>query len=116
MLDIGFGTGTLTSRHYEKGCAVFGQDFSREMIERAQARMPLAKLYCGDFAQGLAEELTKNRYDAIVATYSLHHLTGGEWDDEEIYFVYDELKRSFPEMKFKRFSYCAGVRSLEQPI
>lgn len=157
VLDIGFGTGTLTSRLYEKGCAVFGQDFSREMIERAQARMPLAKLYCGDFAQGLAEELTKNRYDAIVATYSLHHLTdgrkveligallpllndngriyigdvafetredlrkcreltGGEWDDDEIYFVYDELKRSFPEMKFKRFSYCAGVLSLEKPI
>lgn len=28
VLDIGFGTGTLTSRLYEQGCSIFGQDFS----------------------------------------------------------------------------------------
>ena len=28
VLDIGFGTGTLTAKLYEHGCSVYGQDFS----------------------------------------------------------------------------------------
>ena len=28
VLDIGFGTGVLTSRLYEQGCQIYGQDFS----------------------------------------------------------------------------------------
>lgn len=27
VLDIGFGTGTLTQKLYEHGCTVYGQDF-----------------------------------------------------------------------------------------
>lgn len=30
VLDIGFGTGTLTSKLYEQGCCIFGQDFSHK--------------------------------------------------------------------------------------
>ena len=75
VLDIGFGTGVLAARLYERGCEVFGQDFSQKMVVRAQAKMPQARLYKGDFAQGLAEALKGRRYDAIIATYSLHHLT-----------------------------------------
>ena len=30
VLDIGFGTGTLTAKLYEQGCAIYGQDFQRE--------------------------------------------------------------------------------------
>ena len=37
---------------------------------------------------------------------------GDEWDDEEIYFVADELKRSFPTLSFEKMSHCAGVLSL----
>lgn len=33
VLDIGFGTGTLTSKLYENGCEIYGQDFSSRMIE-----------------------------------------------------------------------------------
>lgn len=153
VLDIGFGTATLTSRLYQHGIQIYGQDFSAKMIETAQEKMPDAQLYCGDFAAGLAEELTKNKYDAIIATYSLHHLTeeqktafirsalpllndggqiligdvafgtraeleqcrnraGIEWDDDEIYFVYEEIKNSFPLIRFRQFSHCAGVFSL----
>ena len=153
VLDIGFGTGTLTQRLYEQGCEVWGQDFSSRMIELARAKMPNAHLFQGDFSQGLAESLLQDSYDFIVATYSLHHLTdagkigliqsmtgllkengailigdvafatreeleccrekaGEEWDDEEIYFVFDELRESFPAMKFEQISYCAGVLSL----
>ncbi len=155
ILDIGFGTAVLTSRLYEKGCTVFGQDFSGRMIELAQEKMPQAKLYQGDFSKGLAEQIRQNKYDAIIATYSLHHLTdlqkvsfleelmlllkdggaiyigdvafetrslleeckaqaGDAWDEDEIYFVYDELKEKFPEMKFEPLSDCSGILTLER--
>ena len=37
---------------------------------------------------------------------------GDEWDDEEIYFVVDELKRAFPKLAFTQVSYCAGVLTM----
>lgn len=150
MLDIGFGTGTLSSKLYENGCEIYGQDFSNRMIEPAYEKMPNAKLFQGDFSVGLANELTQNKYDSIIATYSLHHLTdaqkvdflnmlmsllnddgciyigdvafatrrdmedckiqmGNEWDDDEIYFIFDELKEYFPQVEFEQISHCAGV-------
>ena len=153
VLDIGFGTGTLTAKLYEQGCTIYGQDFSARMIELAAAKMPGAHLYQGDFTLGLAEPLRQRRYDFIIATYSLHHLkdqqkiaflkdllallkengqiligdvafetradldrcrktAGDEWDDEEIYFVADELRRSFSTLSFEKISHCAGVLSL----
>ncbi len=153
VLDIGFGTGTLTTKLYEHGCVIFGQDFSPRMIDLASRKMPDAHLYQGDFTQGLAEPLQHQSYDFIVATYSLHHLTdeqkvtflhtlrdhlkehgqiligdvafetreklnqcrdaaGDEWDDEEIYFVADELKSEFPNLSFTQVSYCAGILTL----
>lgn len=154
VLDIGFGTGTLTKKLYENGCPIYGQDFSARMIELASQKMPNAHLYQGDFTHGLVEPLLAQRYDFIVATYSLHHLTdeqkvsflrvlqdhlnpggqiligdvafenrsqleecrkdvGDEWDDDEIYFVADELIKGFPSLKFIQISYCSGILSLE---
>lgn len=83
VLDIGFGTGILTSRFYEQGCRIYGQDFSAQMLRLAQDRMPKATLFCGDFSQGLSTPLTQRTYDAIVATYSLHHLT----DRQKVDFI-----------------------------
>ena len=155
VLDIGFGTAVLTSRLYEKGCKIYGQDFSAKMIALAQEKMPNAHLYQGDFSKGLLEPLQKEKYDFIVATYSLHHLeddrkvqfihellnhlheggriligdvafenraaltscqqqVGDEWDDEEIYFVVDEMMREFPDLYFEKTSYCSGVLSLSR--
>lgn len=74
VLDLGFGTATLTARLHEAGCEVYGQDFSSRMVEIARAKMPDAHLYQGDLASGLVPELADASYDAIVATYSLHHL------------------------------------------
>ena len=134
VLDIGFGTGTLTTKLYEHGCDIYGQDFSSRMIALASEKMPGSHLYQGDFTRGLAVPLWNQDYDFIMATYSLHHLTdeqkvsflrslydclkedgkiligdvafetrdkleqcrqeaGDEWDDEEVYFVADELDR-----------------------
>ncbi len=153
VLDIGFGTGTLTTKLYEAGCTIFGQDFSPRMLQLAQEKMPQARLYQGDFSRGLAAPLLTERYDAIIATYSLHHLTDGEkvtflrsllpllspggriyigdvafpdrekleecksfageeWDEEEHYFVYSELRPHFPHSCFTPFSPCAGLLEL----
>ena len=153
VLDIGFGTGTLTTKLYEQGCQIWGQDFSGRMIELAKEKMPEAKLFQGDFSKGLVDELKHHRYDTIMATYSLHHLSdeqkicfikeilsllrdggclyigdimfetwaelekyktliGEEWDDDEFYFVVDELTKFFPQMKYEKFSFCAGLLSI----
>ena len=93
LLDIGFGTGTLTSKLFENGCTVYGQDFSSRMIEPAAQKMPGAHLYQWDFTQGLAEPLKHQCYDSIVATYSLHHLK----DEQKVEFLrtlYDHLNEN----------------------
>ena len=153
-VDIGFGTGTLTAKLYERGCSIYGQDFSSRMIALASEKMPNAHLYQGDFSKGLVEPLRSFRYDYIVATYSLHHLTdaqksdflldlrnylkengkiiigdvafetrkdleqcklkaGDTWDNDEIYFVVEELRKDFPDLSFTQMSDCAGVLILD---
>ena len=87
VLDLGFGTATLTTKLYENGSVIYGQDFSSRMIELASEKMPDAKLYQGDFAQGLVDPLKRYSYDFIVATYSIHHLT----DDQKIRFLKELL-------------------------
>ena len=155
VLDIGFGTGTLSAALYAQGCRIYGQDFSARMIELAQAKMPDAQLYQGDFSKGLVPELCAQQYDAIVATYSLHHLTdtqkigflrtllpllkrdgclfigdvafrtreeleacrtaaGEDWDSDEIYFVYGELRPHFPTLTFESFSHCTALLTLRK--
>lgn len=155
VLDIGFGTGTLISNLYEHGCKISGQDFSERMLEIAQEKMPDAKLFIGDISNGLVEPLLKHKYDAIISTYSLHHLTDDEkvtflkdllnqlndggviyigdvsfetraehdickkeagkaWDEDEFYFVVDEMKAYFPDMKFEKISECAGIITLKK--
>lgn len=78
VLDLGFGTGTLTARLYENGCRISGQDFSQRMIALAQSKMPGARLYQCDFSKGVADELRGGGYDFIVSTYALHHLPFAE--------------------------------------
>lgn len=74
ILDMGIGTGKNTSKLYEKGYRVTGTDFSREMLEIAKEKMPNAKLIKFNFNDELTSEISKNRYDAILFTYSIHHL------------------------------------------
>ena len=153
VLDLGFGTGKLTNKLYEHGCIIYGQDFSLEMIELSLKKMPNAHLYKGDFSNGLVEPLTNNKYDYIISTYALHHLSNeqkicfinnlfnnlndngkiiigdimfstakelddcrkqaqDDWDEEESYFVIEDIKNIFPNMLFKKISFCAGVLTI----
>ena len=34
------------------------------------------------------------------------------WDEEEIYCVYEELKKEFPKIQFQKISFCAGLLTL----
>lgn len=92
VLDIGFGTGVLTSRLYQGGCRIWGQDFSPRMVEVTQRRLPNAHLYCGNFVDGLVPPLKRQRYDAVIATYSLHHLT----DAQKAAFVQELMRQLKP--------------------
>jgi len=75
VLDIGIGTGTLALKLYEGGNTITGVDFSDEMLSIAKPKMPEANFYQFDFAQGLPPEMAEMKYDFIISTYALHHLT-----------------------------------------
>lgn len=151
VLDIGFGTGVLTSKLYENGHKITGIDFSSSMIAIAKAKMPQAKLLEWDLANGLPAEIQADKFDFIISTYTLHHLTDegkiafieslldflkqdgkiliGDiafetrekleqcrqdsmdyWDDDEFYFVYQELDASLKtQCEFYPISHCGGV-------
>ena len=83
VLDIGFGTGVLTARLYDGGHNITGIDFSAEMIDLAQAKMPGASLYCHDFAEVLPKTLGRAKFDYIISTYAMHHLS----DDRKVQFI-----------------------------
>lgn len=151
ILDIGFGTGVLTSKLYANGHQINGVDFSSKMIAIAQSTMPNANLMEWDISMGLPPEILGKKYDAIISTYVLHHLTDeekiafiaklrpllkedgkiligdiafetreqhnqcrqksiGYWDDDEFYFVYEEIRSLLEdECDFYPVSHCGGV-------
>ncbi len=153
ILDIGFGTGILANKLYENGHQIEGIDFSDRMIEIASRKMPKARLLNWDISRGLPSEVKEKRYDSIVSTYALHHLTDAEkktfleeavallkvdgtlyigdvafqtrpklkqcrldhlpdWDEEEHYFVADELINDinfFADVTFHQLSHCGGI-------
>lgn len=83
ILDIGFGTAILTTQLYNAGFSVTGIDFSSNMIDIAKQKMPNAALINWDFSKGLPEEIKTQRFDYIISTYAIHHLT----DKEKVHFI-----------------------------
>lgn len=83
ILDIGFGTGILTTRLYNVGYDITGIDFSSNMIDIAKQKMPEAELLNWDFSRGLPDEIKNKYYDFIISTYAIHHLA----DTEKIDFI-----------------------------
>jgi putative AdoMet-dependent methyltransferase len=85
ILDIGVGTGMLTNQLYKDGAVVYGLDFSQSMLQKAQEKMPQAKLIQWDFNNGLPEQLRKERFDYIISSYAIHHLN----NDKKVEFFRD---------------------------
>lgn len=75
VLDIGFGTGVLTTKLYNAGCKITGIDFSDKMIEIAKEKMPNAELIKWDFSNGLPDEIKNKKFDFIISTYAIHHVS-----------------------------------------
>lgn len=79
VLDMGIGTGTLAARLCHDGYEVTGVDFSPRMLEIARERTEgKARLLAHDFHDGFPSALADERFDRIVCTYALHHLTDEE--------------------------------------
>ncbi len=73
ILDIGFGTATLTEKLYLQGHDIYGVDFSQEMVHIAKEKMPDAKLYTYDISSGIPKEIAMLSFDFIISTYAFHH-------------------------------------------
>ncbi len=65
------------------------------MVKLAKNKMPNSRLFKGDFSKGLVEKCKKQ--------------CGEHWDNEEMYFVYDEIKKEFANSEFVKYSKCAGI-------
>ena len=75
VLDIGIGSGVLATKLYEAGNFITGLDFSEEMLKIARDKMPLARLIKHNFTGGLPAVIAGEKFDYIVLTYAIHHLT-----------------------------------------
>lgn len=78
ILDIGFGTGILAKKLYDDGVEIYGMDFSPEMLRIAKAKMPNAVLLRHDFSKGFPSDWEGEKFDFIICTYAIHHLTEQE--------------------------------------
>lgn len=92
ILDLGIGTGLLTNELYKNGGQIYGVDFSKKMLERAQKKMPNGVFHCFDFTSGLPEALDGIKFDYIVSSYAFHHIS----DDEKVKFI-DVLRKQLKE-------------------
>jgi trans-aconitate methyltransferase len=68
VLDLGCGSGELTSKIAETGASVVGLDASPEMIEAARRRAPQIEFVTGD-GQSLAYA---SEFDAVFSNAALH--------------------------------------------
>jgi tRNA (cmo5U34)-methyltransferase len=80
VLDIGSGYGALAAAvldRFPSGTAV-GLDISEAMMEVGRERMaqygPRFRYHTGDFAEGALPDDLTGRFDAAVASASIHHL------------------------------------------
>jgi putative AdoMet-dependent methyltransferase len=72
VLDVGTGTGNLAARFAERGCQLWGSDFSRTMLKRARQKVPAAQLVVHDLGGDWPAELDR-RFDRVVSAYVFHH-------------------------------------------
>jgi len=74
ILDLGIGTGQLYQKLPPEKFRLYGFDISEKMLEQSRLRYPEAILLHHDFLKGIPEAFKEEKYDFIIATYSLHHL------------------------------------------
>jgi trans-aconitate methyltransferase len=73
VLDVGCGTGELTSAIAKAGASVVGLDASAEMIEAARRRWPISPAHRLTFVVGDGEALAyTEEFDAVFSNAALH--------------------------------------------
>jgi putative AdoMet-dependent methyltransferase len=77
VLDLGVGTGNLTSMIPVPAKQVWGIDFSEKMLEKAGVALPGAHLYQVDLLSEAWPEVIRCPFDRILSGYTLH-----EFQDE----------------------------------
>jgi 2-polyprenyl-3-methyl-5-hydroxy-6-metoxy-1,4-benzoquinol methylase len=73
VLEMGVGTGEITKPLYDLGYEITGVDLSSEMIEFAKSHMKNATFILAEFSDALNK--ISNKFDFIVFSYSIHHLS-----------------------------------------
>ena len=71
ILDLGIGTGNLAEKFINKGCNVWGLDFSVEMLAQTQVKLPQVKLVQGNLLGNWTKEL-QAPFDRVVSAYVFH--------------------------------------------
>ncbi|MBN3525415.1 MerR family transcriptional regulator [Paenibacillus apiarius] len=84
-LEVGIGTGNLAGRCLRLEAEMTGVDQSAAMLERCQEKWPAIRLLQGNM---MALPLADERFDFIVTSYALHHLT-----DEQKEIALEEMGR-----------------------
>ena len=87
VLDLGIGTGNLAGRLLERGCDVWGLDFSLQMLTKVRAKYPQIELLKADIRGDWPIDVDR-RFDRVVSAYVLH-----EFDLDSKVRLLDKLAR-----------------------
>lgn len=79
ILDMGVGTGEITSPLYDLGYDITGVDISEKMIGLAKNGMPNATFIKKEFTDIIS--VLNSKFDFIIFNYSIHHLSYDEQID-----------------------------------
>lgn len=71
VLDLGTGTGNVASGFLDAGCAVWGTDFSAEMMAQTQRKYPDLHVVHQDLLGEWPEALNRP-FDRVVSAYVFH--------------------------------------------
>ncbi len=72
VVDMGTGTGELAKCLADKGCQVWGVDFSQKMLAEAEKKVPQGRWVQADLRHGWPSGLP-DKIHCVVSSYALHH-------------------------------------------
>lgn len=87
VLDLGIGSGNLALLFAERGCVIWGVDFSVKMLKQARKKLPNASLAVRDLREELPAHFPQ-RFNHIVSAYTFHHFPL----DEKVQLVQKMMK------------------------